>query len=208
MDKPGTVLLNSEGRWHVTATHIYICLCILILLFTLVIDLFGIFRNLFNRRKNIALIIDGPNLLRKEFNIDLGKIKKDLGKFGNVRMARVLLNQFAPAKLIEAISNESFEAIIGVGETKNNITSDVDVYVAMCAAEAIYSDKFDIIALATRDADFLPVIQIAKNKGKEVIVIGQNPGFSKALQNSADHIMFLDKGASSQRSKHSKSKRK
>lgn len=149
-------------------------------------------RKLVSKRKNIALIFDGPNLLRKEFDIDLGKIKKDIEEqYGNVRMARVVVNQFAPPKLIEAISNEGLEVIVGVGETKDDITSDVDVYVAMAAAEAIYSNNFDIIALATRDADFLPVVQTAKNLGKEVIIIGQNPGFSKALQNAADHIMFI-----------------
>ncbi|MBW6451488.1 MAG: TIGR00288 family NYN domain-containing protein [DPANN group archaeon] len=164
------------------------------LVYKSVIIMFGFLKKLFKTRKNIALIIDGPNLLRKEFNIDLRVILKDLGEYGNVRMAKVLLNQFAPAKLVEAISNEGFEAIVGFGEKKNDIASDVDVYVAMAAVEAIYSKHFDIIALATRDADFLPVIQLAKAKGKEVIIMGQEPGFSKALQNSADCVLLINKG--------------
>ncbi|MCK4927941.1 MAG: NYN domain-containing protein, partial [Candidatus Aenigmarchaeota archaeon] len=53
------------------------------------------------------------------------------------------------------------------------------------------SPYIDIIALATRDADFLPVVQLAKKMGKKVIIIGIEPGFSKALQHAADNVIIL-----------------
>jgi uncharacterized protein (TIGR00288 family) len=43
----------------------------------------------------------------------------------------------------------------------------------------------------TRDADFLPIINKAKENGKETIVIGAEPGFSAALQNSSDSAIVL-----------------
>jgi len=43
----------------------------------------------------------------------------------------------------------------------------------------------------TRDADFLPIINKAKENGKDTLVIGAEPGFSAALQNSADHAIIL-----------------
>jgi uncharacterized protein (TIGR00288 family) len=43
----------------------------------------------------------------------------------------------------------------------------------------------------TRDADFLPIVNKAKENGKETIVIGAEPGFSAALQNSADDAIIL-----------------
>jgi len=59
------------------------------------------------------------------------------------------------------------------------------------AMELIYNPNIDIIALMTRDADFLPIINKAKENGKETIVIGAEPGFSAALQNSADRAIIL-----------------
>jgi len=151
--------------------------------FDAIIGMFG--------RPKIALFIDGPNLLRKEFDLDLSKIKQELEKYGDVREAAVCLNQFAPHKLVEAIAAQGFTPLIGVGDTKDDDKSDVDVYVATVAIEAIYNRNIDVIALGTRDADFLPVLQLAKKHGKKVIVLGQEPGFSKALQNIADVVINL-----------------
>ncbi|MCK4928008.1 MAG: NYN domain-containing protein, partial [Candidatus Aenigmarchaeota archaeon] len=97
-------------------------------------------------KPRIALFLDGPNLLRKEFEIDLNQIKSYLSEYGSLREAKVFLNQFAPDKLIEAVANQGFEPIIGVGEKKDDIASDVDVYVATAAVSAIYSPYIDIIA--------------------------------------------------------------
>ncbi len=60
------------------------------------------------------------------------------------------------------------------------------------AMELIYNPNIDIVALMTRDADFLPIINKAKENGKETIVIGAEPGFSVALQNSADSAIVLN----------------
>jgi len=63
----------------------------------------------------------------------------------------------------------------------------------------IYNPNIDIIALMTRNAEFLPLINIAKENGKETIVIGAEPGFSIALKNSADSTIVLN--GESERSK-------
>ncbi|CAB49005.1 TIGR00288 family NYN domain-containing protein [Pyrococcus abyssi] len=135
--------------------------------------------------KTIGLIIDGPNILRKEFGIKLEDIKKALERIGKIRVAKVVLNQYAPQGLIEAVVNQGFEPIIVAGDT--------DVRMAIEAMELIYNADVDVIALATRDADFLPLISEAKRKGKETVVIGVEPGFSVALQNAADYIIKMEK---------------
>jgi uncharacterized protein (TIGR00288 family) len=48
-----------------------------------------------------------------------------------------------------------------------------------------------VIAIATRDADFLPLVQKAKEYGKKVVVLGSEPGFSSSLQNAADYVEIL-----------------
>ena len=150
--------------------------------------MFSIFRR--HRKPRIAILIDGPNLLRKEFSPDLGKVRAQVIKHGTIAIARVFLNQYAPAKLVEAIANQGFEPVIGMSKTKNEET-DVDVYVSVAAMDAAYDKNIDIIAIGTRDADFLPVVQRAKALGKKVIIIGQDPCFSKGLQNASDVVIDL-----------------
>ncbi|MDI6702355.1 TIGR00288 family NYN domain-containing protein [Methanothermobacter wolfeii] len=133
--------------------------------------------------KNIGLLVDGPNMLRKEFSLNLDLVRKILSEYGNMRVGKVLLNQYASDKLIEAIVNQGFTPIVVAGDT--------DVYMAVEAMELIYNPNIDIIALMTRDADFLPIINKAKENGKDTLVIGAEPGFSAALQNSADHAIIL-----------------
>ncbi|WP_297476657.1 TIGR00288 family NYN domain-containing protein [Thermococcus sp.] len=143
------------------------------------------------RGKSIGLIIDGPNILRKEFGIKLEDIVEALERIGKIRVAKVVLNQYAPQGLIEAVVNQGLEPIIVAGDT--------DVRIAIEAMELIYNSDVEVIALATRDADFLPIINEAKRKGKETIVIGAEPGFSVALQNAADYVIKMSgKGGSQQ----------
>ena len=137
------------------------------------------------RGKNIALFVDGPNIIRKEFNVNLDELRRVLEKHGRLMIGKVFLNQYASEKLVEAIANQGFEpAIFLAGEAD----SDVDVALAVKAA---YNEKVDVIAIASRDADYLPAIQVAKEQGKKVVVIGINPGFSRALQNAADSVEIL-----------------
>ena len=124
------------------------------------------------RGKNIALFVDGPNIIRKEFNVNLDELRRVLEKHGRLMIGKVFLNQYASEKLVEAIANQGFEpAIFLAGEAD----SDVDVALAVSVVKAAY----------------LPAIQVAKEQGKKVVVIGINPGFSRALQNAADSVEIL-----------------
>ncbi|MEW6009966.1 MAG: TIGR00288 family protein [Methanobacterium sp.] len=134
--------------------------------------------------KNVGLLVDGPNMLRKEFNLDLETVKDLISENGNIKVGKVLLNQYASDKLIEAIVNQGFSPLIVAG--------DIDVQLAVEAFELIYNPHIDIIALMTRNADFLPLLNIAKEKGKETILVGAEPGLSIALKNSADSAIVFD----------------
>jgi uncharacterized protein (TIGR00288 family) len=137
-------------------------------------------------RKKIGLLVDGPNMLRKEFQIDLEEIRDILKDYGDIKVGKVFLNQYASEKLVEAIENQGFEPVI--------CTSDVDVKLAVEGVEMIYSPIIDTIALVTRDADFKPVLLKAMEHGKETIIFGAEPGFSVALKNSADYVIVLREG--------------
>lgn len=136
------------------------------------------------QRKKIGVLVDGPNMLRKEFKIDLKEIKDFLSEYGDIKVAKVFLNQYATEKLVEAIENQGFEPVVTSG--------DVDVRMAVEAMELIYNDSIDVLALVTRDADFKAVLMRAKEKGKETIIVGVEPGLSTALKNSADVTIVLN----------------
>ena len=134
--------------------------------------------------KNIALLVDGPNIIRKEMNLDLNSVKKKVSKYGRIKVCKVFLNQYASDKLIEAVTNQGYEPVITTG--------DVDITMAIEAIAQVYNPNIHIIALMTRDIDFRPVLIKAKELGKETIVIGAEPFFSAALKNTADIVIYAD----------------
>jgi len=136
------------------------------------------------RRKGIALLVDGPNMLRKEFQIDLEVVRDILKRYGDIKVGKVFLNQYASDKLVEAIENQGFEPIVGSG--------DVDVRLAVDAMELVFNPHIDTIAIVTRDADFKPVLSKASMYGKETIVFGAEPGLSIALKNVADYVIVFN----------------
>ena len=147
-------------------------------------------REIHKEEPTVGLFVDGPNMLRKEFMIDLRELRRRAQKYGRVMVAKVFINQFAPEKLIEAIINEGYkcEMILAVQEDNAN---DVDVALAVAATDAAANKIVDFIAIASRDADFLPVVQKAKEYGRKVIVFGAEPGFSSSLQNAADFVEMM-----------------
>src|SRR4030066_2558629 len=104
----------------------------------------------FGEKPKLAFFVDGPNMIRKEFNLDLKDLKKRIEKYGRIVIGKVFLNQFASEKLIEAVANEGFETIIALGDPEQK--TDVDVSIAVHAMEAINNPEIEVIALATRDA--------------------------------------------------------
>jgi len=57
--------------------------------------------------------------------------------------------------------------------------------------EAIYNPEVDAIALASRDADFLALIQKAKERGKFTILVSVEPGLAVSLRHAADYVELL-----------------
>ncbi len=145
---------------------------------------------LFKQKKNIALFVDGPNMLRKEFKFTLDDIIKRASKYGRIVIGKVFLNQFAPEKLIEAVANHGLEPVIALGE-KDDI--DVDVALAVHAMDAVHDANIQIIAVATRDADFTPLLQKIKERGKIAVLIAVKEALGTSLMRAADKVELLKK---------------
>ena len=132
--------------------------------------------------RRIALLIDGPNIIRRDVRIDLMAVRQLVAQHGTIKVAKVFLDQYASDKLVEAMVNQGYEPILTTG--------DVDVTMAVEATVLAFNPNIDTIALMTRDTDFRPVLVRAKELGKSTIVIGNEPGFSIALRNTADVVII------------------
>ncbi|MEM3075505.1 MAG: TIGR00288 family NYN domain-containing protein, partial [Candidatus Bilamarchaeaceae archaeon] len=132
---------------------------------------------------NIALLVDGPNVLRKAFHLDVRTVKNEVSKYGDIRIAKIYLDQYASDKLIEAMINQGFDVEITTG--------DVDVTMAIEAMEFALDRNIDILALMTRDTDYRPLLVKAKAKGKKTIIVATDVAFSAALRNTADIVIII-----------------
>lgn len=140
----------------------------------------------FRGKQNIAILVDGPNILRKEFVVDLVSVRREVGQYGNVRIAKVYLDQYASQKLIEAVTNQGFETEITTG--------DVDVTMAIEGMEYLLDPAISILALMTRDTDYRPLLVKARAMGKKTIIIATDRAFSAALRNTADTVILISQG--------------
>jgi len=145
--------------------------------------MFDSIRKALRKEKNIALLVDGPNTLRKAFHLDIKQIKEEVAKYGNIRIAKIYLDQFASDKLIEAMINQGFDVEITTG--------DVDVTMAIEAMEYALDPMIDIIALMTRDTDYRPVLVKSRARGKKTIIVATDVAFSAALKNTADIVLIF-----------------
>ena len=109
-------------------------------------------------------------------------MKRELRKHGNIKVAKMYLDQYASDKLIEAMVNQGFETI--------TTTGDVDVTMAIEAMEYVLDPGIDTIALMTRDTDYRPILVKARARGKKSIIIATDVGFSAALRNTSDKVII------------------
>jgi len=115
----------------------------------------------------------------------LDNILNALKGLGRIVIGKVILSHNAPPKLVEAVINSGLDPVI--------VNGRADVAFTVEAIKLIYNSRVNTLALAVRDAHFLPILFEAKRVGKEVVIIGPKEGLSDALQNAADKVITLGK---------------
>jgi len=137
-----------------------------------------------DRVPRVALFVDGPNILRDEFSVDLDDIQAIAREKGRPVTIRLYLNENAPPGLIRAAEARGFEVIVTSG--------DVDVKLAVDATEFISSESTDVLAIASRDTDFKPVVEAANAAGLQTLAIAPGShGRSDALRNASTDSVTL-----------------
>jgi uncharacterized protein (TIGR00288 family) len=132
----------------------------------------------------VALFVDGPNVLREEFDVDLDDVRAAAADAGTVAVARLYLDQNAPGGLVQAGEARGYEVRVTSG--------DVDVKLAVDATELV-CERVDVLAIVSRDTDFKPVLEVAARRGVETLAIAPGEhGRSDALRNAANEAVLLE----------------
>jgi uncharacterized protein (TIGR00288 family) len=136
----------------------------------------------------VALFVDGPNVLRDEFDVDLDDVREAARTAGRPVTARLYLDEHATPGLIQAAEARGFEVVVTSG--------DVDVKLAVDATRFVAEDRADVVAIASRDTDFKPVVEAANAAGLRTLVIAPGAhGRSDALRNAASESLTLGEDA-------------
>jgi uncharacterized protein (TIGR00288 family) len=133
----------------------------------------------------VGLFVDGPNVLRDEFDTDLDEIRDAAETKGPLSLSRLYLNEHAPPGLIQAAEARGFEVVTTSG--------DVDVKLAIDATETAVTDAIDVLTVVSRDTDFKPVLETAARHGVGTFAIAPGEyGNSDALRNAAQDALTLE----------------
>ncbi|WP_336359790.1 NYN domain-containing protein [Haladaptatus sp. ZSTT2] len=133
----------------------------------------------------VGLFVDGPNMLRDEFSVDLDDVREAGMEVGWLATRRLYLDEHATPALIQAAEARGFEVIITSG--------DVDVKLAVDATEFIVTESIDVLAIASRDTDFKPLLEMASRHGVRTLAIAPGEhGRSDALRNAAHDSVTIE----------------
>ncbi len=133
----------------------------------------------------VGLFVDGPNVLRSEFDVDLSDVRAAAETRGHLVVTRLYLDEHASPGLIQAAEANGFEVVTTSG--------DVDVKLAVDATALVAEDDIDVLAIASRDTDFKPVVEAAARRNVRTFAIAPGEyGRSDALRTAAHDAVTLE----------------
>lgn len=135
--------------------------------------------------KRMGVLIDGSSLDVEEYCQVVSKTKDLLEDLGVTRVAKVIINQ-------QILHDETVKLITQKGYSPIVVPGEVDVHVAVEAADMAFNEKLDAVVLLTTNPNILPALTRAKELGKETILLRATGKSNEALENAADIVIVLD----------------
>lgn len=123
--------------------------------------------------KNIAFLVDGQRILHNINDLNLKSLSESLEQYGDLIVKKILLNQSASDNTIETAIEQGFSPIV--------INNDNNIDLVLESLDIIYNPNIQSLALMTKDINFIPIINKAKQEGKQTILINEQ-GFSQNLK--------------------------
>lgn len=134
-------------------------------------------------KKHIALFVDGPHIITRRSNFDLNLVIKEVSKEGKVKIAKVFLDQYASDKLIEAMTNQGYDALISI--------SDIDVALSVAVMEQLFNPAIGQIAIMTTSRELAPLFERVKKHGRKLILVGASDTLDNQLKAIADDLVVV-----------------
>ncbi|PSQ31632.1 NYN domain-containing protein [Halobacteriales archaeon SW_6_65_46] len=126
----------------------------------------------------VGVFVDGPNVFREEFDVDLNEVRETATAEGQLAVKRLYLDDGAPPELIRAAEARGFEVTVTSG--------DVDVKLAVDLTEFVATSSLDTVVVVSRDTDFKPAVEVANRRGLRTVAVAPGEhGRSDALANAA-----------------------
>jgi len=133
----------------------------------------------------VGLFVDGPNVFREEFDVDLDDLRAVADEEGRPVLTRLYLDEHATPNLLRAAEERGFAVVTTSG--------DVDVRLAVDATAAAVEGTIDVLVLVSRDADFKPALERAAEHGVRTVAVAPGAyGRSDALRNAAQTARTLE----------------
>jgi uncharacterized protein (TIGR00288 family) len=137
------------------------------------------------RAARVGVYVDGPNVFREEFDVDLDDVRAAAETEGELAVKRLYLDDGAPPELIRAAEARGFEVVVTSG--------DVDVKLAVDVTEAVVDETVDTLVVVSRDTDFKPALEVANRRGVRTVAVAPGEhGRSDALRNAAHDELTLE----------------
>jgi len=144
----------------------------------------GFFDRVTDQTPRVGLYVDGPNVLRDEFDVDLDDLRTLATDEGQRAVTRLYLDEHATPELIQAAEARGFAVITTSG--------DVDVRLGVDATADAVDGTIDTLVIVSRDTDFKPVLEQAATYDVETVAVAPGAhGRSDALANSAQRAVTL-----------------
>ena len=145
--------------------------------------------NPINYEHKMAVFFDGPNMATH----DKQGLNNLLGKYGLVQIKEVFIKKdYNPREVAFYIKNGFTPKI------NRQYDLDIDYDMKKRVREFLNSDKndsIDLIVLGTQDKHFVEIAELAKEKGKRVLVIGsENFSMNYQLKAEANYFESLEMG--------------
>lgn len=137
-----------------------------------------------SKKKKVGLFAEGEPLLKGRNLEELKLISGPLEELGSVRVSKIFFDHAINENMMDEIVNAGFSPIM--------LSGDIDVHIAIEMLELIFEDKADIIAIVANNSNYIPVLNFAREEGKETVVIMDSKSTDKSLENFADILIYHD----------------
>ncbi len=136
------------------------------------------------KKKKLGLFVEGGLLLKGRDLEGLKLINEPLEELGSIRVSKIFFDHAIDEKMMDEIVSAGFSPIM--------LSGDIDVHIAIEALELILEDKADMIAIVANNSNYIPVLNFAREEGKETVVITDSKSEDKSLENFADILIYYD----------------